>query len=52
MGAFSLLGVGIDEELVTRGLLVPLLALLSDGSRGIIREGFSIYHSEFMHWNR
>ena len=50
-GAFLLIGYEMDLELVIRGLLVPVLALLSDGSRGIIRDGFSLYGDEIKHWN-
>ncbi len=46
-----LLGYKMDLEAVIRGLFVPVLALLSDGSRGINREGFPLYDGEFKHWN-
>ena len=38
-----LLGYEISLEPVIRGLLVPVLALLSGGSRGTIQESFSLY---------
>jgi hypothetical protein len=41
----------MDLEPVIRGLLVLILALRSDRSQGVIREGLSLYGDEIKHWN-
>ena len=51
MGVFLLLGYEIDLEPVIRGLLVQMLALLSDRNQGVIRKRLPLFGNDIKQWN-